>query len=209
MKRWWVPWTVAIGLGLVVAGSKYLVDARSKHSPPAIMVETPSNEEVLRLRSEVQALRGELRTVALGAQAAAKPQPTADAAPSPSVDAVEPPTEAEQAERSERYLAQVSRGFQNEIRDRTWSSLVTTEIQTHLADEDVKLTGVSVDCRSQSCRVEIPSVGSGDVAKGLPMLIHRLGITLPSAVGEQGKGADGNPTTVIYMFRGAAPAEAQ
>lgn len=112
------------------------------------------------------------------------------------------------AEPFARYLEQVSVAFENEPRDRSWSSVATTEIQAHLADEDVKLTGVSVDCRSQSCRVEVPSVGSGDVVKGLPMLIHRLGPTLPNTVAEQGKSADGNPSTVIYMFRGAPPAEA-
>lgn len=208
MKRWWVPWTVAMGLGLAVGGFKYLVDATSKHPPSAIAVETPSNDEVLRLRREVQALRGDLRSVALGVQVAIKPQPTADAAPSPAVDAVEPPTEAEQAQRSQRYLEQVSVAFKNEPRDRSWSSLATTAIQAHLADEDVKLTGVSVDCRSETCRVEIPNVGSGDVGKGLPMLIHRLGPTLPNTVAEQGKSADGNPSTVIYMSRGAAPPEA-
>lgn len=148
--------------------------------------------EVGMLRSEVREMREQISRMPGAAQAAAAP-------PDPRVD----PVAREEARQADRQrIASAEATFQAERRDARWSQDQATAIRSLLtqAGDGMSAQLRSVDCRSQSCRVELASsgaVGGLDV----PMLLTRLNGGLSHVTAGQVEQGDGTQTTVLYLSR--------
>ncbi len=142
--------------------------------------------EVADLRAQVSRLPGNPHTAE--AEAAARRDPEARA----------------EAEREERLRAAATeQAFRNEQRDPRWSPGTSASIRSALADldESVRNQVRSVECRTQSCRVEIGADNSGTLMRDLPIMLGRLGAVLPNATATQVDQGDGRQATVLYLSR--------
>jgi hypothetical protein len=149
-------------------------------------------QEVTLLRKEVHELRDQVSRMPGAAQAAAAP-------PDPRVD----PVARQQAQQAERQrIASAESAFQGERRDARWSQDQTAAIRSSLAQAGDGLSGLvrSIDCRAQTCRVEISAAGPA-LGQDLPMLLNQLGGNLPHMNAGQVDQGDGTEATVLYLSR--------
>ena len=154
---------------------------------------TALRQEVALLRAEVRDVRDQVSRMPGALQAAA-------AAPDPRTD----PVARQEALQAERLRISSSEStFQGERRDARWAQDTTAAIQSSLtqADDAVRAQVRSIDCRSQSCRVEIGSAAGPALAQQLPMVIAQLGANLPHVTAGQVDQGDGSQATVLYLSR--------
>jgi hypothetical protein len=162
-------------------------------------VPAPDRAEVASLRREVALLRAQ---VALGPHLAAGPPAVAsDAPPAGRRPARDPEALAEGVRRRRALIEGLASAFLGEATDPSWSVATTASVRAALAAEEVGLTARGVDCRSRTCRVEIPDDGSGRVAEALPLFANELAATLPNMVAHQVVDASGTATTFLYLTR--------
>jgi hypothetical protein len=57
----------------------------------------------------------------------------------------------------------------------------------------------SLECRAHSCRLELGNDETGGLAKTLPILLSRVGETLPSVTANEVQNPDGSRSTILYM----------
>jgi len=165
-------------------------------APPATDAEAGLAElrqQVLLLRREVADLRGKVsRLPGMDDAAASQPNPRTDA------------VALEQARQTERQrIASTEAAFRNEQSDARWSQGAAASVQAALAqaDESMRSQVRSIECRSQSCRVEINAGPGAAPAQDLPLVIARLGQVLPHVTAGQVDQGDGRKATVLYMSR--------
>jgi hypothetical protein len=103
-------------------------------------------------------------------------------------------------ERNRTYMAAVAQSFNNEKVNVTWATQVASRVNTTLGN-DAALQGSthSVDCRQDTCRVQIEDDGSGRLKQRLPSIIMHLGDVLPTVSAEQIDTGNGHRATVLYM----------
>lgn len=156
----------------------------------------PDSAALAELRREIFQLRHQLWAQGQrSADPANLPQPA-------SVKAPDPETRAEQERRRQDYVAGVEAAFRVETRDPQWSAATSAAVQTALAaDDELRLLARSVDCRSQTCRVEIADDGAGKLGKLIPMLAQRVGQSLPSITVNHVEDASGTAIMILYMAR--------
>lgn len=173
-------------------GSPSALEAANAASPGSAESFSALRREVGMLRSEVRQMREQISRMPGAAQAAA-------AQPDPRVDPVAR-DEAQQADR--QRIASAEATFQAERRDARWSQDQTTAIRSLLtqAGDGISAQLRSVDCRSQSCRVELSPSGAGS-GLDVPMLLTRLNAGLSHVTAGQVDQGDGTQTTVLYMSR--------
>ncbi len=150
-------------------------------------------QQVQLLRREVADLRGKVSR--LPGMNDAEPHP-----PDPRSDSVA----MEQARQAERLrIASTEAAFRNEQSDARWSQGAAASVQAALAqaDESMRSQVRSIECRSQSCRVEINASPGAAPAQDLPLVIARLGQVLPNVTAGQVDQGDGRKATVLYMSR--------
>jgi hypothetical protein len=185
--------------GGVIAGILYLTfrggdrpDDRAA-AAPTVRAPAPASD-VAELRVELAQLRRQVRS-----QDAIQRAPVAPADPK---DARRDPEAAAEAERRhDAYLAGLDGSFHDEALDHAWSTTAAGAIHDALAsDGQLGPLARSVECRSQSCRVELADDGTGTLSKSVPMLALRVGQELPSMVARRVDGADGR-TMVLYLRR--------
>jgi hypothetical protein len=151
------------------------------------------SREVAQLHREVSDLRQQM---ARGGPAA--PTQAAVAAP----DARSDPEARAEAARTERLrIASSEQSFRNQQVDARWSQGATASVRSALADVDEGLRNQvrSVECRGQTCRVEIASDNGGAAMRDLPLLVNRLGASLPNVTAGQVDQGDGRQATVLYL----------
>jgi hypothetical protein len=150
------------------------------------------SREVAQLRHEVSDLR---QQVARGPNAA---PPAAAAAPA---DRSDPQARAEAARSEQQRIASSEQAFRSQPVDARWSQGATASVRAALGDVDEGLRNQvrSVECRAQSCRVEISADGNGTAMRDLPMLVNRLGGSLPNVTAGQIDQGDGRQATVLYL----------
>ena len=130
------------------------------------------------------------------------PADSAKAQPPPAAQPPASEARAEQERKRRDYMAGVEDTFRKETRDPQWSSATSATVRTALAsDDDLRPLARGVECRSQTCRVEIADDGSGKLGKILPMFAQRIGQDLPSITADRVEGASGAGTVVLYMSR--------
>src|SRR5262249_43632991 len=85
-------------------------------------------------------------------------------------DPAAPEVRAEQERRRRDFVAGLEAKFRDELRDPQWSAATAAAVRTALAsDDDLRPLARGVECRSQTCRVEIAEDGSGKLGKLIPM----------------------------------------
>jgi hypothetical protein len=150
-------------------------------------------QQVALLRREVADLRGKVSHLP-GMDDVAARQP----------DSRTDPVALEDARQTERLrIASTESAFRSEQSDARWSQGATASVQAALAqaDESMRSQVRSVECRSQSCRVELNASPGAAPAQDLPLVIARLGQVLPHVTAGQIDQGDGRKATVLYMSR--------
>ncbi len=187
-------------------GSASALPARSSATPQHDAAPTPATgvaaseatlpelrQEVTLLRREVADIRQQLARqpgLAAGAEIAANPRTDPDA--------------RLEAQRQEALrIASSESAFRGEQNDARWSREAAANVRAAFAqaDDTVSTQLRSVECRSQSCRVEINAAAGESLARDLPIILSHLGDALPHITAGKVDQGDGRQATVLYMSR--------
>jgi hypothetical protein len=150
------------------------------------------------LESQLSALRARLEGVEAAPTAAQEARNVAaPEAPAP----VSPEEVARQKAVWHEHMLEVEAGYQTEVRDPRWAREAQESITRALANLPTVSKGLrSLECRSETCRLEVTSDHQPEFQKELPLL--PLGLQgLPSAQFDQQPEPDGKERTVVYFSR--------
>jgi hypothetical protein len=115
---------------------------------------------------------------------------------------------AEEERLHRQYIARVEAAFRVEATDPQWSSATSSAIRgAATGDDSLRASLRGVECRSQTCRVEIADDGSGGLDKALPMFVHQLAQQLPSVTADRVDDGRGAASMVLYMSASEAEAD--
>jgi hypothetical protein len=107
---------------------------------------------------------------------------------------------AADAERRRVYMMGIAQAFANEEIDGPWASSAALRINFALdGDEGLKGIAHKVECRHQTCRVEISDDGSQKLSNRLQLVSHGLADLFRSVRVERVDRADGGSAVVLYM----------
>jgi hypothetical protein len=152
-------------------------------------------EEVASLRAGISLLRRQNPKQAESASTNPDSQPGADVRS----DTL---ARAEAARERQNQMEAVDAAFRQQTVDPTWSANSSSSIRNALNSEDVGgIQADNIDCRSDSCRVELRDDGSGRLSKSLPMLAQQLAGTMPNITANNISQANGDSTVVLYLSR--------
>jgi hypothetical protein len=159
-----------------------------------------STQELIVLREQVDLLRAELNSLrqqTLNATNTSSPTSNVNE-PGDSRRDASAMADAEVAHRAQMTV--VESGFRNELRNPQWADGTSTQIREALSASQIPQENLrDIDCRSNTCRVEILNKGDDDLMKSLPLVINQLGTTLPSMTADQLDQGNGISTTVLYF----------
>jgi hypothetical protein len=118
-------------------------------------------------------------------------------------------TREEEAGERQAWIATIDASFRKEVIDPTWSASTSSRIQSVLSSDDIgHMQADSIDCRSDSCRVELHDDASARLNKNMPIVALRLAGTLPNITADSVRRPDGGVSMVLYLSRqpqGAPP----
>lgn len=205
-----VIWTSLVGLGLLVGHAltiRFGPQAAPAHRPSMTTQETPIarpaapgqelGARVISVESELSAMRARLE----GLEAA--PPPSSSAAPQALPEASGSDELARQKEEWRAHITEVEAEYQLEGRDAGWARETQSAITRALDGLPALSKGLrNVECRSETCRVEVVNDHHPDFDKQLPLLSLRLD-GLPSAQYDHSPEPDGKVRTVVYFKRHA------
>jgi hypothetical protein len=98
-------------------------------------------------------------------------------------------------------IASIDASFRKEVVDPRWSANTSSRIQSVLnSDEIGHMQADSIDCRSDSCRVELHD-DSGQLNKNMRFVGQQLVGTLPNITGNSVVRPDGGVSMVLYLSR--------
>jgi hypothetical protein len=196
----------AVGfLALAIAVFVYLAmyyPARTDAIPRQAVVSRGDDGQAARLAQQVEDLQRSLNALKSQmpqhGEGAARAVPTSDTKPAEQLSVEE--QRAQDRERMRTYMAGVEQSFANEKVDAAWASGASSRVATTFDGDDV-LKGVSrtVECRSQTCRVQIEDDGSGQLARRMPFVAIGLADLLPTISAEHIEHGNGRGATVLYM----------
>lgn len=154
------------------------------------------------LSAQLGALVGEVARLKeqLAAQSAA---PDMDAGGA-TAGAVEPPAKSVEEAKEEwhAHMTEVEADFNAEQPNPGWAnetkSLIAREVDSEPALRDAVR---KMECRSQSCRLELAESGSAEVEQAIPLLLHKLGVTLPVSKSEVVDEGGGKLVRVVYLMQ--------
>jgi hypothetical protein len=189
----------------VVAGGIYM-RARAGHAEAraglAANDTKASSAELADLRNEVGRLRGQVgglawqqAQAARDAPAPAQANPDASAAPALSREEAD----AQWEQRHREYLNGLESSFQSERLETQWSTESTGAIRAALDAPGVGLKASQIDCRSKTCRMEVPLDDAGKNGKAMPLFANALAGSLPSMVADYRDEAGGGKTMILYL----------
>jgi hypothetical protein len=165
------------------------------------------HEEIAALRAEVALLRTEVAAVQrwrrAQQRAATVAAPGREDAPA-SDPRTDPAARAEAERERQKYVEVVETNFRQEAADPRWSFEAEGSVQAALAsDETVQNTLLGLECRSQTCRVELADDDTGELAEAMPLLLQQLGQTFPRATANYSDDGHGGKIMILYMSREA------
>jgi hypothetical protein len=154
-------------------------------------------QQIRELQRELQAVRSQS---AQQGRPASEPAPSGDAPQSPSQASDLETARAVAAEQFQGHLDRVAQAFADEKVDRTWANYASSRVSAAL-NGHVALRSVAHDlqCRSQTCRVEVEDDGTGTVSNHISALVLELADVLPTVVAQQIDRGDGRYAMVLYM----------
>jgi hypothetical protein len=113
-----------------------------------------------------------------------------------------PEARAEQERLWHEHMAKVDEEFQGEPLESTWSTPTSAAIRSAVESRDgLKDTLRDIDCRSQTCKVEIIDDGTGQVQRDLPLLASDLGETLPNVQAKHQDLGGGRLLMTLYLTK--------
>lgn len=183
-------------LGSLGAGSRSIV--RNEPASLPALSQSAASSELARLRRDVAYLRAEMR--ALRDQRA--DEDDSRARPDPS----DPELEARLREEHREYLTDLAENFPNESVDRSWSSTTYDAIVDALESSGLKGSTDGVECRSQTCRVEVATPTREDFYS-MSMFVLEVAQALPKVDYDHVDDGEGNRRTIMYMSRFDDPPE--
>ena len=144
-------------------------------------------KDMSRLREEVFAILGQTQTVTLNEN---------------EDPAIVPFSRVKDDEEQRRGLMEeIETEFSQEPVNRDWSFDTYSGIQEAIdTDETLKSALVGIECRSQTCRVELSSNDSAALNMAvMPLLLNKFASTLPSVKANHIDHGNGDKTMVLYM----------
>jgi hypothetical protein len=206
MKR---PTLLLFCATLLVGGCVFawLIGGRSRKAQAidaANSREDSGEDDTARLARELALLRAQVGS--LGRQMVAPPRDESGGreAAARKDPRTETQTRAQAEERRREHIAGLEAQFRGEASDPQWAPVATQALAAALGSSEVGLVARQVECRSQTCRVEIPDDGSEKLNKAMPVLALQVARTLPSVVADRLESANGGATLVLYLRSGAA-----
>jgi hypothetical protein len=155
---------------------------------------TALREEVASLRAELASLRQQ-RPGHTGSASATEDRTDTDAG-------ARARAREEAAQRRQAHIAALDSAFHSESVNPTWSANTSSLIQNVLSSDEIgHIQADSIDCRSESCRVELHDDGTGRLGKSLPMLAIQVASALPTITANNVARPDGSSTVVLYLSR--------
>lgn len=209
---------MAGGFVLLGLGAAALLIMRSAEAPmPAIELReaasTPVHEtwttraepETVALRREFSQLNAEVVKLRRLAEQQVAEKGSQEAFPS-HVKPRTPEERAEQEQKWHEHMAEMDARFQSESRDSGWSETTSRAIRDTLeANEDMRASVRSIECRSRMCKIELLDDDSGAVAKHLPVFVLQLGSMLTTTEVDYVDQGGGRRLTTMLMTRSATP----
>jgi len=196
-------------IGAALLGGVTLWGAHHRHARPvaeraprpaeANATRSSDDATLLELRSELGQLRAQVG--ALQPRPVASPVPTPTAAPAetaPSTLTLEQ-QRAESEQRWHDHMAEVALNFDQEPRDPRWAAS-TSQVVASALERDATLAALAgpIDCRTNSCRLEVERDADGTVDKELPLFLNSLVAALPEMEAEHAV-IDGKPRYTLYL----------
>ena len=152
-------------------------------------------EEVASLRAGISSLRRQIPQQAESASANPANQPGADIRS----DAL---ARAEAVRERQTRMEAIDAAFRQQATDPTWSANTAASIRNALSSDEIGgIQADNIDCRSDSCRVELRDDGSGRLSKSMPMLAQQLAGTMPNITANNIAQPNGDSTLVLYLSR--------
>jgi hypothetical protein len=97
-------------------------------------------------------------------------------------------------------MAGVAQAFASEKLDPKWANQATSRVSaTFEGDEVLRSIEHTVECRHQTCRLQIDDDGSGKLSQRIPFITLGLADTLPSVSAEHIEQSNGRGAMVLYM----------
>ena len=160
-------------------------------------------EEVASLRTELLELRrGQGARLDASAGTGRQPRPgprnaTEESGADPRRNAM---SREEAAREHEARVASIDASYRKEVIDPAWSASTSSRIQSVLSSEEMgHMQADSIECRSESCRVELREDGSGQLNKSIPILAIRLAGMLQNITADSVTRPDGRVSMVLYL----------
>jgi hypothetical protein len=170
-------------------------DRAAGASPAGERAAISESAELAALRQEVAQLRD---VVTIERQKPVTPDPAKTELVDPEIQALD--TQAEQERRHREYVEGVAASYGREPVDPSWSSSKMSVIQTALASNpELRQLVRSVECRSQTCRMEVADEASGKPSNAVQSFLAGLGTELPTAIAERVEQAGRPGSTVFYV----------
>lgn len=220
---------IAIAAGFVVLGAwaAYELDTPPATAPATVQRELPANrpfaaapdmqrdatrtemaqlrERVAKLDADIADLRRGLLNPPTGTAAATPASGSVRAAATPSPERTRRRDDAAAraaAEQAERALA-ASRetAFRNEALDSAWARRSALQLQQAFADGGAAEAPRALQCRSQTCRIEIAGADAERLDRQLPLLAGRLASSFGTVVASRVDEGDGTQAMVLYLSR--------
>jgi hypothetical protein len=167
------------------AGGRELPNNRAENS-------ARTTEQIDQLQRSVLELKSQL--------AAARQSPPKD------VISAQPPQSLEErraadAERYREYMDGAAQDFNKEKVDASWAARASSRVSATFAnDEALQNLQARVECRSHTCRVQIPDDGTGIVSKRIPQITRAVADVLPATAAEYVDQGNGQSMVVLYMY---------
>jgi len=198
---------VAVGLaGLLLAAVSFYLNVQSAAVAPNVASMSDADRARLEhLSAQVDDLQSRLREMQAGsvaqASSARHAAPGDTQAPeSASANADVAAIRAADAERHHAYMADVAQAFRNEAVDTAWATRAASRVSAAFeSDEALRGVARTVECRRQTCRVELADDGSNSVSRRLPYILIGLADVLPHASADQVDQGNGRSSMVLYM----------
>jgi hypothetical protein len=159
-----------------------------------------SDRDLEQLRLQIALLHRDVAEIRLQLARPSSAARQIEAVPDPRVD---PEARAQVEQLRLLRVARIESTFRREEYDARWSQGANASVRAALAEVDESLRNQvrSVECRSQSCRVEIASGASGPLGQSLHLILGRLTTTLPNVTAAQVDQGNGEQATVLYLAR--------
>jgi hypothetical protein len=203
--------TLLVGFGIVYDHFIGVTARASASSPLPATVRTDetaspgsaSNAELAALKEGMARLSSEVSSLREKAAAARRSPATGRDPASQSAPRRDPEELARQDKERHEYMAGIQAAFRAEPTDTDWSTRTSSMLSdVFKADGTMSGTLRNVECRSQTCRVELSDTPAGTLRKDLMPLLIRIGQALPKIEADYVDDGTGQQTTVLYMTRG-------